>query len=394
MKELSQKLLLLVLAILAALLLAEGATRLLLPPPQRIVLHPSPPAATPAVDSAEKVAHTVPHHLEETRLCIATPTGRRLRPNRRITIENHSLSGKRVEIETNSIGLRNSEVGEKQGPRILFLGDSITFADYLLEEETFVRLVEQSARRDGRSWEAINAGIAAISLKTELALLLETGLQVEPDLVVLGFYLNDFAESPGVRVIHLPPLLERSRFLSHVASLIPRLLYLIRGEDAVGAQIDEGDWMLWREEFRTQNYFASGDYRQEPGALNALILGKFHDWGGAWSPHAWELMRPLFRELKRACDREGVALAILGFPVQYQVEATHRCDYPQRKLAEVAAELEVPLLDLLPVLRAAYAQGGPVLFYDLCHNTPEASRLIADELYAFLQEHARGLQLE
>jgi hypothetical protein len=117
-------------------------------------------------------------------------------------IENHSLSKRRIEIRTNSLGYRNPEIGEKRGLRVLFLGDSVAFGDFLPEEETFVRLVESKARAEGENWEVINAAVGAVSLENELAILKETGIGLEPDVVVLGFYLNDFLESPGVSCDH------------------------------------------------------------------------------------------------------------------------------------------------------------------------------------------------
>jgi len=44
-------------------------------------------------------------------------------------------------------------------------------------------------------------------------------------------------------------------------------------------------------------------------------------------------------------------------------------------------------LDLLPLLREAHASGTAPLFYDQCHHTPEANRLIASAMYGFLLEH-------
>ena len=52
------------------------------------------------------------------------------------------------------------------------------------QEETFVRRVESLAAAAGRKWETINAGVSGISLKNELAILQETGLALEPNIVL------------------------------------------------------------------------------------------------------------------------------------------------------------------------------------------------------------------
>ena len=66
------------------------------------------------------------------------------------------------------------------------------------EPYTYVRQVETLARADGLSWETINAGVDGLGTNGELAVLSETGLSVSPDVVVLGFYHNEFLESPGI----------------------------------------------------------------------------------------------------------------------------------------------------------------------------------------------------
>jgi lysophospholipase L1-like esterase len=64
-------------------------------------------------------------------------------------------------------------------------------------------------------------------------------------------------------------------------------------------------------------------------------------------------------------------------------------DEPQRRLAAIAAGLDVPYLDLLPVLRAAHrAQGAPPLYFDHCHPTAAGNAIVAREILAFLRRTA------
>jgi lysophospholipase L1-like esterase len=78
----------------------------------------------------------------------------------------------------------------------------------------------------------------------------------------------------------------------------------------------------------------------------------------------------------------------VAFPVRHQVESPHVFDYPQRRLKEISRRLEVPLLDLLPLLRAEYESSGRAgrpLFFDQCHVTPYGSELVARMIYTFLK---------
>jgi hypothetical protein len=367
----------------AALILAEGLARLQLPTPQTVQILADPNAARRLEEERRSPADlSVPRHPEQATLYVETPTGRRLRADTHLRIENHDLSKRTIDIVTNSIGYRNREIGPKTGTRILFLGDSITFADYQPEDETFVRQIEMLARQQGENWETINAGVGAVSLATELAILTETGLALAPDAVVLDFYLNDYADSPGVRVPQLPSLVRRSRLLSTLWPIgwrwFPSRSVNDRDADVVARFAER------RSSFEARAR-ARGDRGAERAAFDALVAQHFADWGGAWSPEAWRDMEPLFRELARLAERHRFKLFLVMFPVRYQVDATFVPDEPQQRFQEMARALGVPSLDLLPFLREQARLSGEPLFYDHCHHTARGSRVIAERIWAFLQ---------
>lgn len=386
MKKAASNLLLSLAALLLALGAAEVISRVFFPPPQRVDVTFKPESALSA--SKDKKPVTVQAHPDEGGVYKGTPTGKRLRPNRHIVIENHRLSHQRIEFTTNSLGYRNSEIGEKRGTRILFLGDSVTFQDFLNEQDTFVRRIEMQARGEGRDWETINAGVGAISLKTELAILQETGIGLHPDIVVLDFYLNDFQESRGVHILQLPWLLQHSTLAYHLVDQWNQW----RGRHFLSSELQ---LEKWEKRFREARPVAPGNFNESPEAFNQMLLDYFHDIGAAWTPEAWQHMEPLFREMKRLADEQGFQLVIVGFPIYQQVYTEYVEDMPQQQLKRVAEELGIPVLDLLPAFRKAAleSKGEAIyrgeqfhgeLFYDQCHHTPAGSALVANEIYNFL----------
>lgn len=376
-RRLLERALLLGVAIGVALAIGELLVRVVLPePPYAVVVSrglPEQPRHAPAADVHPALT-----------LYYGTRAGRRLRVNADVVVDEHPLSHKRVAIRTNSLGYRNRELGPKAGTRVLFLGDSLTVQDYLPEEETLVRLVEDLARQRGLELETVNAGVGAVGLASELALLYETGLHVAPDVVVINFFLNDFRESGGVSVPALPAVLARSWLIRHLA--VAAALYggaglrTPVGHDAASAAA----LPTWLEDFRTSHRPAAGDYRTDRRAFDLLIVQRFGDWGGAWSRGAWDAMVPLFEEFARLAKLHGFRLAVVAFPVRQQVEAQYVYDYPQRRLRGVARRLDIALLDLLPVLRGAGADAAASLFYDHCHHTPAGNRLLAAAVLDFL----------
>ncbi len=394
---------------LVALAIGEGAARWFLPAPQIVTVQPAADLAERrAQELGQHLVLDIPNHPEQAKhhFYRMTLAGRRMRANTAAVVENHSMSGRRIEIRTNSIGYRNREIGPKRGTRLLFLGDSITLGAYLPEEETFVRRIEELAQSEGRHWETINSGVSGISLKTELAILHETGIALEPDVVVLGFYLNDFQESPGVYVQQMPWIAEQSYLFHHLLkgfySKVPDYRasaysdsadIIARGADFRVAMPKDLWHMhemaaeriaLWRAEFAEQKRNASGADR----AFYERVRASFDDWGGVWSPHVWEALEPLFGELKRLSKERGFRVVVLCFPVLDQVVSERVYDEPQRRLAKLAADMGMGYLDLLPVLRRQSDPRG--LFYDHCHHTPRGNEVVAEAVYAFLKNVTVG----
>ncbi len=365
---------LILVSVLIALIIGEIGLRVIFPTPQTIKIEQ---IVQRTKDDTGNYQLTLKRHPEEGGLYLRTQTGRRLRPNTRAFIENHSLSNRSVTISTNSLGYRNRELTAKHGTRILFLGDSITFGDYVEEDETFVKRIESLAQNAGLNWETINAGVGGISLKNEISILKETGLSTKPDMVVLGFYLNDYLESPGLYHIEPPRFLAWSRLLYVLGRAIPLGLAMldVKNDDRIAK---------WRKDFEASLTSQSLNATQK--RFYEQVVQRMDDWGGAWSKYSWETVAPLLHELKSLSEIHRFKLRVLIFPVKHQVEATFLEDFPQKMLLSTTKPLNIPLLDLLPILRTTHSSDGKRLFYDQCHHTPFGQKIIAKEVFEFLRD--------
>jgi hypothetical protein len=76
------------------------------------------------------------------------------------------------------------------------LGDSQTFGNGVAQEQTFAARLESllRSRMPGRAIDVINAGIAGYDSVQEVKLLERVAPSLKPDIVVVGFYLNDIVE--------------------------------------------------------------------------------------------------------------------------------------------------------------------------------------------------------
>ena len=100
---------------------------------------------------------------------------------------------------TNSRGFRNTRDIPYEKPaatvRILARGDSHTQGYEVRQDRTFAAVSERALAARMIPAEAINAGVSGYSTAEALAFLENEGVKYRPDVVVLGFYANDFEDN-------------------------------------------------------------------------------------------------------------------------------------------------------------------------------------------------------
>lgn len=306
-----------------------------------------------------------------------TPGGLRLRRFLDTKIMD-PISGRTVSFRTNQFGYRGGLVAPKAPGefRILCLGDSITLSSYTEENESYpYYLAELLAPAVGRL-SVLNAGMRGAGLREELLIFTETGIFTQCDVVFLGMFLND---AKGSRTLPIPEGL-----LAY--SAIARQLRNINLQSEI-----EEEARARYEKYAGKPYptgdFGKEAWRTDRAAFEAQIAAAAADWGFAWFSAAWDEMRPDLVILKELCDRHGLRLVVGLFPATIQVEADFLDDRPQQMFEGLMKELNVPHLDLLPVLREAYRKAGHPLAYDHCHLTPEGNKVAAVEIAKLIKPH-------
>ncbi|MBI2653355.1 hypothetical protein HYX02_00950 [Candidatus Woesearchaeota archaeon] len=107
----------------------------------------------------------------------------------------------KLEISTNSLGLRDVEYGEKKNNelRILALGDSFVWGAYGTElNQTFVKILERKLNEKSRSlrYQVINAGVPGYGTDQEFLYLKDRGYKLKPDLILVNLFVgNDFLDN-------------------------------------------------------------------------------------------------------------------------------------------------------------------------------------------------------
>lgn len=295
-----------------------------------------------------------------------------------------------VPVEINAYGERGPPYSREKAAgtfRICVIGDSIVFGLGVHDTKRYPRLLEQLLREklgDG-SVEVIPFSQIAYPLSAYRERLLPKALEFDPDLVLVGFVLNDFERPPKTESRSRwsdEPQTRRGGLLGIVANITAKLrkhshlVYLVRKQ----AQI-----LLW------------GTFLSKPELI--------HRWGfECMYPDSeeyetrWAHTVEQLDQLHATCQNRGVQLAIVVAPFDNQLNADRlRCyrqyiddlpdtcldAIPQRMLGQYASSRSIAFVDATPRFKE---HAGKVFFemfegcIDPCHPNAEGHRIMAEML--------------
>jgi len=250
-----------------------------------------------------------------------------------------------AEIRTNSQGCRSEELAAEKGDRkrLLFLGDSFTLGFGVPLEQTFTSLIRQRLSGSTTTWEVINAGVGNYNSLMELEWFKKYGAALQPDIVVLMFYLNDVEPTP--RISGSGYFLASHSYL--YALLADRSRKVLT--------------RLGRDRYSWKKYY-SHLYDDTNPALR--------------------LNREALQELAALCKQNKARLVAVNIPDLHQLQPY---PFPQatRYFERVCEENGIPCVDLLPQLQPHEPARLWVSFEDT-HANAFANGIIADTIFRTL----------
>lgn len=299
-----------------------------------------------------------------------------------------------VPVSVNRLGLRDRELAVPKPPgvvRILGLGDSVTFGYGVRLEDTYLKVMERRLNAGapaGRRYEVVNAGVEECGLDAYYHTLRALAPVVEPDLVLVGIVLNDIQRYDDLERAALP----------RQAAPGPNLARRLHGTLLRRSQLYLASFLGLRSVLYRARVLDVADLYGSP--LRALraddeVLAR-----------AWASSLGVLEQLVTLSRARGLRLVLVVFPAEVQLDAAaldrYRHDYgvtvpaqalegePQRRLLAFGAAHDVPVIDLLPALRAArrsdlYLRTGPIRF-DPIHPSPTGHRIIGEAIHRALAE--------
>ena len=225
----------------------------------------------------------------------------------------------------NREGYRDLERAREKPPgvrRILFLGDSFTWGASVLFEDAFPQRVERALGRRGERWEAVNLAEPGMGTVQQASRLASEGFAYAPDVVVVGYVLNDSEDENAAEVRRAADWLADRQPAPREPGLLDRsALYRM-----VGTRIR-----------------ATLENRRRIEGFRSMYAPDYPGWIAA---------EKALKAMGGMCRERGVPLVVLVFPLfgnplddRYPFADVHA------RVAQAAAEAGARVVDLLPFYR-------------------------------------------
>ena len=275
-------------------------------------------------------------------------------------------------FETNSLGMRGPEISSEKPAgeyRVVCLGDSCTFGKSVLEEETWPRQLEGLLAAEvpaGRTALVANLGVNGFAGHEYHEMFFRLGLGLAPDLVIVGYNLNDF---PNV-IFQVDQEVYKKRKLR---KLISKDLRDLMGRTASYRWV-RGTYYEWRKE---RDWEAAERWARETSQADQ-------------DPEVWAEQERILGEIVAATRERGAEVAVFLFPYESQVYLDAYDETPIELMRGLCGRLDVPFVDLAERYRAAAHVTDPPrrLFVrgDRYHPTEEGYAIVARAVLEVVRE--------
>ena len=283
--------------------------------------------------------------------------------------------------------------------RILALGDSFVYG-VVPVSDNFLRIVETGLNQTGTPAEVILVGVPGWHGGNQTAWLEDRGLALEPELVVVNFFVgNDVTGlAVGGRVIRgnlYPTTSPRpvTNFLRRSTMFLLFETQILRPLRFLGHQAPEKE--IPPDDEPVNEYYLSMVSRYLPVYLRKP---------GRDTLALWDQAENHLKRIDNLCQKAGIPWLLVLIPGEVQVDreirsqvlkeldlvpAQYDFEAPQRRLKEFAETRRIPVFDLLPALRKAHqAEGRQYVPNDSHWNTQgnaTAGRAMAGTLGPWLR---------
>ncbi|MCB0328767.1 MAG: SGNH/GDSL hydrolase family protein [Bdellovibrionales bacterium] len=304
----------------------------------------------------------------------------RLSPNAKIGFEpiphldstNKSVQFYGYSGASNSLGFRDKErsIERPDGVvrRILALGDSTTAGLWIENDaDVYPAQLEKLYADERRAIEVLNFGVNGYNTSQEVEMLREKGLQYKPDLIVLGYCLNDrFQDDGGIYGF----LIEEAK-----KSKSPNI-----ADAGISSNLNAGYARLFSESalYRVLRFQVLPQFQKQLPDSTKRDPQKF------WTDSVEDSFRAL-RVLSES-NRFQVLVAILPelLPIDFN-NLEYRAFSEHKKISQLSQELGFYVIDLLePLKKCKLENPNELIAFDRYHARPYGNQCIAKAIKSYI----------
>ncbi len=268
-------------------------------------------------------------------------------------------------VRFNRLGFRDADFQpHREGVRrIVAVGDSFTYGHGLPESKCYPRLLEAMLRADAPNepLEVINCGRGMAGVEFIANLCGSVLSELEPDVLVYGYFLNDPVIVPGAGIRK------------------------IDGTEGAHDQLDT----RWLYSEKSSSRFSLGTRPLRGPRIYEVLLRTFEQrqltdstldaMKQLHEPEAWRPSEEALVAIAREVREKGCRFVLVILPMIWQING----DYPfvdaHRHIRETAAEHGIEVIDMLPFLRG-YTDAQLMLHPHDRHPNATYARVVAENL--------------
>lgn len=256
----------------------------------------------------------------------------------------------------NQFGMRDHpyELAASEGVRrIAAIGDSVTFGLGVALENTYSKKLERALNREapeGHGFQVMNFGISGYSTESELELFKLKARPFKPDVVVVGYVMNDTI---------------------HTSAVLDAVTATMENESDFGKLAKVSQVIAWVKMTGVNAMMG----------LNAMsVYEPFY----AIEGEPWANVVESLKSFKHLSQEDGFQLVVVVFPMLYDFN-----NYPFKQYHEqvlrLLSDLDIDHIDLLPPYSEFGADEFRIIESDASHPNDLGHKIAAEKLQAYLE---------
>ncbi|ODS30012.1 MAG: hypothetical protein SCARUB_04883 [Candidatus Scalindua rubra] len=278
-----------------------------------------------------------------------------------------NIEGIPITYFVNLSGFRDKTKGiwdkwESDDIKIAYIGNSVTWGEGVEYKDTYSGVIESTFSKTTLPIKTANFGIAGSNTLQHFAVLKNMALQLNPNIIILGYYLNDIERR---RTQKLPSILQFILRHYHFSSfLMGRITTVLENWNAqIPANLPPKTEKIIKKETSCEGY------------AKRIING--------YGTTAWEDTKAVILSMSELCRQEGVKFGVVIFPFETQVRGI--CPYtPQEMLSSFLSKNGISFLDIAKIFENYSSKTKLYLEGDIGHPNNLGHKIAGESISRWL----------